>query len=314
MVGKMVLRAALAAASVSAVGFAAYALAGPASDARIEVTRISADLGLDGGFARCPAGTRAVGGGVIDVGGGSVFVSASGPLDGTDTAALRPSTGVANTKDGDLAKQWYAGVSNARSRVVDVKVLALCSRASDARIQATSFHVGGRRTGHASAKCGAGKRVVGGGMVQANYPDNRLLASGPLDASGSPANTGDGDVAKRWYVAVHNLPSKRVLFKVFALCSADSHAKIESTRFSVARQSTGGARARCAANKRALGGGIIGTGPQEFLRVLDSAPLDGSGSAASTSKGDVAKQWHASIKNRNPARRQFKVLAICEPA
>jgi hypothetical protein len=313
MGGSVALRIIIGAAAAVALGFGAQALAGPATDAKIQATRFSVDQGLGGAFAKCAAGTRAVGGGVIDVGSGSVFVSASGPLDGTDTAALRPSTGVANTKDGDLAKQWYAGVSNKRAWTVGVKVLALCSRASDARIQATSFHVGGRRTGHASARCGAGRRVVGGGLVQSNYPDNRLLASGPLDASGSPLYTADGDVAKRWYVAVHNLPAKRVLFKVFALCSADSHATIEATRFSARGGRTAHASAVCPAAKRALGGGIVQFGPPKFLRVLASAPLDATGTAAGTKDGDTAKRWYAAIENRNPSGVDFKTLAICEP-
>ena len=299
------------------VGFAAYAVAGPAKDARIHATPFSVDPGLGGAFARCPAHRRAVGGGVIETGSRRAYVSASGPLDATDTAAIQPSSGVANTKDGDVAKQWYAGVSNASSRALDLKVLALCSKASDARIQAKGFWVAGRDTGVASAKCPAGKRAVGGGLVQAGWPDDRVLASGPLDASGAITSTKDGDKAKRWYAAVHNLPAHRVHFKVFALCSADSHARIQANRFSVKRGRTGDAVAKCHPGTRAVGGGIIQFSRPRYLRVRASGPLDATGTAKRTRDGDVAKGWYAAIQNRienpNGGPRRFKVFAICEP-
>jgi hypothetical protein len=296
-----------------AVGFAASALAGTARDARIEATRFSAGHGLTGAFARCPAGRRAVGGGVVQLGRRFLYVASSGPLDATASPPINPSRAVANTRDGDVAKKWYVGVSNDSSRTVDMKALALCSRTSDARIEATSFRVAGRRTGVASARCPAGRRALGGGLVQSGWPDNRVLASGPLDASGAIANTRDGDVAKQWYAAVHNLPAHRVRFKVIALCSADSRARIEATRFSVRSGGVGDASAKCGAGKRALGGGIIQSGRARFLRVRASAPLDATGVAANTKDGDRAKRWYAAIENRNPGRVRFKVLAICEP-
>jgi hypothetical protein len=314
MGGSVVLRVTLGAGLAAAVGFAAYALAGPARDAKIEVTRFSVDPGLGGAFAKCSAGRRAVGGGVVDSGRPRVYVAASGPLDASVAGGpLNPSEAVANTKDGDAVKRWYAGVSNGSSRRVAVKVLALCSKASDARIEATSFRVAGRRTGDAFAKCPVGRRAVGGGVVQSGFPDDRVLASGPLDASGAIANTRDGDVAKQWYAAVHNLPNHRVRFKVFALCSADSRATIEATRFLVRGGGTGHASAKCPAGKRALGGGLVEAGPPRFVRMLASAPLDATGVPANTKDGDTAKRWYAAMENRNPGRVYFKVFAICEP-
>jgi hypothetical protein len=194
-----------------------------------------------------------------------------------------------------------------------VKVLALCSAASDATIRATPFSVAARQTGHAIAACPAGERALGGGLVQAGWPDDRILASGPRDASGKVANTRDGDVAKQWYAAVHNLPAHRVGFKVFALCSGDSHGTIDATGFSVPGGRTGRASATCPAGKRLTGGGLVQMGPARFLRELASGPLDGSGSAANTQDGDIAKRWYGLIENRNPGRVGFKALAICEP-
>ena len=311
----MVARVTLSAALAAAVGFAAYALAAPARDAKLEVTRFSANPhGLTGAFARCPAGSRVVGGGVVKVGSGIMRVGGSGPLDGSQAGyPSNPAQAVTNTRDGDVARRWYAGVSNDYSGRVGVKALAICSRVSDARIQATSFSLGGRSTGYASARCPAGRRVVGGGMVQRTWPDNRILASAPLDASGTMRNTKDGDVARRWYVAIRNLPAHRVHFKVFALCSADSRATIEATRSWAKGGRTGHARANCPPTKRAVGGGIIESGELGFVRVRASGPLDATGVPASTNVGDIAKQWFGAVENRNSYRIRVKVLALCEP-
>ncbi len=291
-----------------------YAFARPADDARIQATGWSAQPALSGEFANCPDGRRAVGGGVIRAGSRAIYLAASGPLDGSGAGGpLNPSGSVASTKDGDVARRWYAGVSNHASSSAQVKVLALCSAASDATVQATPFSVAGRRTGHATARCPAGRRALGGGLVQSGWPDDRILASGPRDASGAIGHTGDGDVAREWYAVVHNLPAHRVGFKVFALCSADSHATIEATRFEVAGGRTGGASAKCPASRRVVGGGLVQEGPPKFLREKASAPLDASGSIAGTRDGDVARRWRASVENRNPGRVSFKVLAICEP-
>ena len=312
--GCAVARRTLGAALVAAAGFAAYALAAPARDAKIEATRFSAGHALTGAFAECPAGSRAVGGGVLALEGGVVRVGGSGPLDGSGTGhPSNPADAVANTKDGDVATRWYAGVSNDSSSPIDAKALALCSVGSDATIEATPFSLEGRSTGGASATCPPGKRVVGGGVIQRSWPDNRVLASAPLDASGAMANTMDGDVAKQWYAAIRNLPAHRVDFKVFALCSADSRATIEATQSSAEGGGTGHAFARCPPAKRVLGGGIIESGRLGFLRVLASGPLDATGVAANTEDGDVAEQWYGAVENRNPERVSVKVLAICEP-
>jgi hypothetical protein len=311
---KLAGRLALGAALVVAVGFAAYALAGRARDAKLQVTSFSAPHALTGAFARCPKGARVVGGGVVKVQGGVLRLGGSGPLDGTrGVRPVNPAQAVVNTRDGDVAKRWYAGVSNDGNSPIAVKALAICSRISDARIQVTRFSLGGRSTGGASVTCPAGRRVVGGGVIQERWPDNRILVSAPLDASGKMRNTKDGDVAKRWRAVIRNLPQKRVNFKVFALCSADSRATIEATR-SWARggDHVGRARARCPSGKRAVGGGIIESGELGFVRVRASGPLDATGSPANTRDGDVAKQWLGAVENRNDYGIRVKVLAICE--
>jgi hypothetical protein len=298
---------------VAALAFAAHAFAGPAGDAMVEATPFTANPGLTGAYAQCSAGQRVVGGGVLHTANQPVYLGASGPLDSTNSPPINPTTAAQNTVDGDVATQWYAGVSNPVSDPAAVKAFALCSASSDATVRAASFSIAGRSTGAMTVRCPTGQRALGGGVIEYSWPDNRILASGPLDSSGQLSNTTDGVVATRWYSAVHNLPDHTVQFKAFAVCSADSQATVQATGFSVAGNATGHAGARCPDSQRVVGGGIVQGGPAKFLRLRDSGPLDATSLAGSTDDGDLARRWYAAVENRNPDKVNLKVLAVCEP-
>jgi hypothetical protein len=308
-----IFRAIVGAALAAVLGFAAYAFAGTAGDATIRATTFTAGRGLTGAYARCPADMRVVGGGVLNIGGPVVAVGASGPLDSTVSPSINPTNAAKSTTDGDMATQWYAGVANDSSEPAFERVFALCSTSSDATVQVTRFAIAGRSTGVMSVKCPTGQRAVGGGVIEFSWPDNRILASGPLDSSGKITSTTDGDVATQWYSAVHNLPNHTVDFKAFAVCSRDSLATVAASPFSVGAAAINHATTTCPSGRRALGGGIIQEGPARFLRVLDNGPLDASAVAANASDGAIAQKWYAAIKNRNTHRVDFKVLAVCEP-
>jgi hypothetical protein len=297
---------------VAALAFPAYAFAGPSSDAVVMATPFAAKRGLTGAYAQCPAGQRVVGGGVLHTASQQVYLGASGPLDSTISPPINPTTAAQSTVNGDVATQWYAGVSNPVSDPAAVKTFALCSASSDATVRVASFSIAGRSTGVITVKCPTGQRALGGGVIQYSWPDNRILASGPLDSSGQLSNTTDGDIATKWYSAVHNWPNHTVQFKAFAICSADSQATIQATPFSVAGNATGGARVRCPDGQRVVGGGIVQGGPAKFIGLRDSGPLDDTGLAANTDDGDLGRRWYATVENRNPHKVNFKVLAVCE--
>jgi hypothetical protein len=308
-----IFRAIVGAALAAVLGFAAYAFAGTAGDGTIWATTFTAGRGLTGAYARCPADMRVVGGGVLNTGGHGVAIGASGPLDSTVSPPINPTNAATSTTDGDMATQWYAGVANASTDPAYEKAFALCSTSSDATVQVTHFAIAGRSTGVKSVSCPTGQRAVGGGVIEYSWPDNRILASGPLDSSGVITNTTDGDVATQWYSAVHNLPNHTVDFKAFAVCSRDSLATIEATPLWVRATATGHATTTCPSGRRALGGGIIQKGPARFLRVLDNGPQDASGVAANGSDGAIAQKWYTAIENKNTQGVNFKVLAVCEP-
>jgi hypothetical protein len=301
--------AALLAAVASATLEAGEAWAATPTRATIEATQFTVQSGGTGeAFARCPTGKRVVGGGVVQSGEASgIRLLASGPLDATGVTL--------ETNDGDVAKQWYAAVRSFSQQPRTFKVFALCSGTSQATIEATPLtlrDVG--QTGEAFAGCPAGKRALGGGVVQSGEASGfDLGASGPLDATGSTAGTVTGDVAKQWYGVVNSSSQQPRTFKVFALCSADSAATIKATAFTVAGNGQAEAFARCASTKRALGGGLVQSGPASFALVLGAnGPLDATGATLETKDGDVAKQWYAALENGNSTTREGKVFAICE--
>jgi hypothetical protein len=181
--------------------------------ATIEATQFAVQSGEVGEeFAVCPGTKRAIGGGVVQSGNSAgPVVLASGPLDATGVTL--------NTNDGDRAKQWYAAMVNNSGVQRTLKVFAICSGDSSARIKATAFSLAQGQTGEAFAKCASTRRALGGGVVQSGTANNlRVRASGPLDATGITLNTNDGDVAKQWYTAIVNFSGALREFKVFAIC------------------------------------------------------------------------------------------------
>jgi hypothetical protein len=300
------------------LGGGGMAVAAQGDDATIEATTFKvADGQTSEEYAKCPSNKRVVGGGVVQSGSPKgLLVHASGPLNASGTTA--------QTRNGDIATQWYAAVGNYSGGAVTFKVFAICSANSDATIEATSFPVPQRGTGDASAVCPPNKRVVGGGVVQSGPPaSGYVAASGPLDETGTTAATQSGDTAKEWYAAVSNPVAVAgegpLPYKVFALCSANSDATIEATSSHVGDKDSGEQYgeeyAKCPSNKRALGGGVVESGPPPLINLLyvaASGPLDETGTTAATQSGDTAKQWYAAVRNSGIRPRDLKVFAICQ--
>jgi len=97
-----------------------------------------------------------------------------------------------------------------------------------------------------------------------------------------------------------------------AKAPAISDATIEATTFKVAHGQTGEEYAKCPSNKRALGGGVVQSGPLTGVYVRTSGPLDETGITAQTQSGDTAREWYAAVRGRAGGPVTFKVFAICE--
>ena len=166
----------------------------------------------------------------------------------------------------------------------------------------------------AQAVCPGDTRALGGGVVQSGSASGLwVLTSGPLDESGITAQTNDGDIPKMWYAAVKNGTGGPVNFKVFAVCSDTSSATIEATSIG---NSGHEAFAICPSGKRALGGGIVQSGPPGNASMQASGPLDSSGTTLETNDGDTADRWYAAVGlyHRTEERRVFAICTSGPPA
>ena len=316
--GGVVLAVAGAMLAVATVSSAAPkgAAAAPGSDATIEAKTFTVTQGkVDNASATCPAGKRAVGGGVGFAGETSPtfgYVQQSGPVDETGSTT--------STESGDVARGWSVSVfNNSGSARSDFRVFAVCSASSDATIVANPFTVEPRTVNSASVDCPAGKRAVGGGVHQPGATNplfGWVQSSGPVDATGTTANTDSGDVAEGWYASVFNFGATERDFHVFAICSAGSDATIAAKIFSVAPGAVGDATVACPAGRRVVGGGVghPATTTVPHVYVQESGPVDVTGEVGNTDSGEVGRSWFASVYNPPEAgavTREFRAFAIC---
>jgi RTX calcium-binding nonapeptide repeat (4 copies) len=107
--------------------FKVFALCSAKSDAIVEATEFNVPAASsDIATATCPAGRRAVGGGINTTGpalnGGSLGYRAimTHPVDETG--------GIANTQDGDAARGWRSAIWNQSGSIRSFKTMALCAR------------------------------------------------------------------------------------------------------------------------------------------------------------------------------------------
>jgi len=290
--------------------------AAPGGDAIIEAESFPVGANSSGAkFATCPAGARVVGGGINTIGPITpvldYYVEVSGPLDETGSTA--------DTDDGDVARSWYASIYNQTRDTQVFKVFALCSQDSDANVEAQPLSVGNPSSAAAIATCPAGTRAVGGGVgttgpVTAAGVDYIVEVSAPLDETGSPANTDDGDVARSWYASIwNNTGANPAHFKVFALCSQGSDATVQAQEFPLNAGSSAARAASCPAGRRVLGGGVNAIAPltADFDYGVElSGPVDATGLTDNTVDGDVARHWYTSIWNDGDGGT-FRVIALC---
>ena len=194
---------------------------------------------------------------------------------------------------------------------------ALATSGGDARIKATEFHLDDGDIGEEVFRCGGSKRALGGGVVQSGTLRRHYLeASGPLDSTGVTLETDDGDVPKQWYTAETNYDEDVKTVRAYAICAKAPDATIEANTFTGDVGQTVEAEAECPGSKRAIGGGVLQSGPPDGLFVNASGPLGASGVTTETDDGDTAREWYAAIDvgTTGGNGRVFKAFAICSEA
>lgn len=179
--------------------FRVFAICSRTSDATIE-TR-SATLFAGPLFAPCPAGSRAVGGGL-----GTTAPAPTGPMttplyqlesSGPYTAGEQSGSGPIN---GAAAIGWDNRLFTTGSEPAPYRAFALCSPTSDAVVARVLLGVqpssGSPPADSRTVTCPAGRRALGGGI---RGPAILSQLSNPLDETGFIASTLDGDTPRGWF-------------------------------------------------------------------------------------------------------------------
>lgn len=118
---------------------------------------------------------------------------------------------------GAVVASFVVGVE---AMIVDAGKARAAPVPTRATIEVTQFAVPSAPVGEGFAVCPGTKRALGGGVIQSGPASLYFFqtASGPLDASGEPLRTGDGDIAKQWYAAPGHDSSQERRFRVFSIC------------------------------------------------------------------------------------------------
>ena len=202
-----------------------FAICSTVPDATIAVNQ-PAMSGVQAVTASCPAGSRALGGGVgktndtlIPQGSSGPLIYQTGPVDGSGT--------VVGTQPGDVATGWRtimaeSGYGN--------RFFAVCSVASDAVVASAGFTLvksdAGPEAGVGVASCPAGTRALSSGLAVDNDEEalqqHRVgfMAPGASLAEIGGATTGD---ASRSALAQGRASAYgSTTYRVFLICAADT--------------------------------------------------------------------------------------------
>jgi hypothetical protein len=259
----------------------------------------------------CPTGTRATGGGVgptAPVDGDNYRVQASGPVDSSGLSV--------NTDSGDIPRGWLVTVSLfSGPPSADFRAFALCSRDSDAVVQAVPGT--GSATWTGLVQCPTGMRALSGGALPLSpVPDGEqdyiFHESNPVDSTASTSGTTTGDVAVGWRTVVDTNGGGSGAPRFFAVCSAKSDATVRAADLTVPASQTASTTVSCPSGRRVVGGGMGVDAADVNDRVEYIAPIGPAGTIAGTKTGDIAKQWTASGRNTSSTtERVYRVMVLC---
>ncbi len=287
----------------------ALANASPVDDAIVQTGDFTLSFNNDGGAtAFCPPGTTATGGGfgTVDPPPLNVAINVSAPVNKTELPGM--------TRTGDRAREWYAFAYSGAGSDEDMKVFAICSASTDARVIVASFSVPASTTKSKVVSCPRGQRALGGGLGIATSPISGVYeeGSGPLSMSKSVSGTSTGDSPRAWEVAAYNGFDVARSFQAVVICSKSARPHIVASLVPVAPKNSVEVASSCPAGQRALGGGVLVLGkPTPELQFEESGPLSAAGTTAGTVDGDVAVSWDGDVYNRTSTTRSFKTLAVC---
>lgn len=291
---------------------AANAHAGAGDDARVLTEQINGvGTSSPGNVAArtvgCEFGERAIGGGIRTL-----------PVNSATPASYTaPFSNQGATFTGQIAGQWRSRARNLSALNRNFIAYAVCSASSDATVlsidsSATPSNEGaGLFEGGGLALCPNGQRAIGGGVFVDEFgaPATNIQQSGPVDETGQPGNTVDGDVARGWLATVLTTASNAAV-RVYALCSAVSLATVQTDSKEVTASTSDFGSAICPAGARALAGGVTTDGNASSA-VNATAPGNSAGGPLGAGPPTVAQSWFTNISN-GASTRTYNFSAVCE--
>jgi hypothetical protein len=198
--------------------YAMYAICSDSSDAviqTVDTSSVAADDGVlfEGKTAvMCPAGQRALGGGLFP----DEFVSRAtaeqtGPVDETGTAA--------NLADGDVPRGWFIEARTQESGHT-MRAYAICTANSTATMQVESLTLGPNTNGELAAICPSGQRALSGGVVATTGDSySSIKVDSPANSSGGPLSV--ETVAGGWLIWINNYKDQKT-YQVAVVCEGPS--------------------------------------------------------------------------------------------
>lgn len=160
--------------------------------------------------------------------------------------------------------------------------------------------------------CPSGETALGGGIRTVGvFSGNSMRANGPASPEGGLLV--GGQTAPAWSSHAFNQSGNRRTFHNYAICSPSSDGTVVVGNITTAATDTGvqgSTTVPCPAGQRVIGGGVAPTSAGGGS-VEASGPLDGDGSLASTTDGDVGRSWYVSMLSTGA--QTFRAYAICSP-
>jgi hypothetical protein len=193
-----------------------YSICSATSDATVEAEAFTGTPGRSGATAHCPAGTRAISGGIGTTG------SISSGFYAVENQPLAAGATLAGTTSGEVIPDWYAAAANYGGSGVPMKAFAICSAASNATVETASFDANALAAG--SAVCPGSEVATGGGFgATTDTAQGVWLSSAPATGGGDPS-LAVGDAPHGWFGLVDGISGPPSTYRVYALCEGEPPA------------------------------------------------------------------------------------------
>jgi len=199
-------RTAMSAESGTLGAWRGYVTCSPTTDALMATVEMIA--AVPEADVACPAGRRAVGGGVTTISSSDLtIIGTSGPKDASPFG---------QAADGSAPTSWQTILSGT---TIDARAVAVCASNSDATVRSVGLDVpAASSAGAATASCPTGQRAVAGGLATtSDDPAMRIGFAAPVASVGQVPGLTSGAVPQSWTLQGGGF-SMALSYRVYVVC------------------------------------------------------------------------------------------------